>query len=349
MATTPKYNFPLSNENLQLPHQLIELSIQSLKKAPTLPSTDFHRIARGCTLDHPCFSAPEATLTKLTPNPARTPIVAVDVASMTIGETEEGTLLATRGAIVWNIASHYRYLRLGPFPYHLTETHQNEFRTVLPENRRGSFPQEYVLPNILYAQAKLTALLERWIQGFANQVFRNSLILWDGSLTASSIGTPPEALRRLLEDAKDGHNMVLAFSKMTRVLMHGTRITDLVRQQPSPCLLKVKKPSFPSSLILFGGIYVTKLAKGGLAFRMDVDSNLSDEQAVDGVQKLLGNDLVLQGYPETLRLAHILSTFTANEVIGLQRYIAKERDLKIVIRPNIRRLLFGRFGKGPEG
>jgi hypothetical protein len=48
-------------------------------------------------------------------------------------------------------------------------------------------------------------------------------------------------------------------------------------------------------------------------------------------------------------LAHIFSTFTATEVIGIQRFIAQQYGLKIVMRPNVRRLLFGPFGKGAEG
>lgn len=93
---------------------------------------------------------------------------------------------------------------------------------------------------------------------------------------------------------------------------------------------------------------MTKLSNG-FAFRLDVDKEFSDEQVVDAVQRLLGNDLVPHGYPETLRLAHIYSTFTANEVIGLQRCVTKEGNMKIVARTNLRRLLFGPFGKGPEG
>jgi hypothetical protein len=187
------------------------------------------------------------------------------------------------------------------------------------------------------------------MQAFVNQTLRDSLILWDGSLTASTLGTSPQAMRKLLKEARNRQNTILAFSKMTRLLLHGTRITDLVWQHPPPCLLKIEKPSPVGSLCFLGSMYVAKLTKGGLAFRMDVDASLSDEQAVEGAQKLLGNDVVLQSYPETLRLAHILSTFTASEVIGLQRYIVKERGMRIVIRPNIRRLLFGRFGKGAEG
>jgi hypothetical protein len=98
-----------------------------------------------------------------------------------------------------------------------------------------------------------------------------------------------------------------------------------------------------------GDIYIAKLATRGCSFRLDIDRRISHEERVEAAQRLLGNDVLHQGYPETLRLAHILSTFTATEVISIQRYVAQEWGLKIVERPNVRRLLFGPFGKGPEG
>jgi len=108
-------------------------------------------------------------------------------------------------------------------------------------------------------------------------------------------------------------------------------------------------PQHVGPLRLMGNVYVAKLSKSSYAFRLDADKQLSHAQTVEAVQKLLGNDLILQSYPETLRLAHIFSTFTATEVLGIQRCVAKEGGVKIVTRPNVRRMLFGRFGKGPEG
>ena len=92
-----------------------------------------------------------------------------------------------------------------------------------------------------------------------------------------------------------------------------------------------------------GHIYIAKL--GNQTFRLDVDKEIPSERAVASIERLIGNDLLVNGYPETLRLAHILCTFTANEVIGIQRYLAQEYKLKIVARPSIRRVLFGPFGK----
>jgi hypothetical protein len=106
--------------------------------------------------------------------------------------------------------------------------------------------------------------------------------------------------------------------------------------------------SLSNAIRLLGKIFVAKLSEGNCAFRLDIDHKIPEEKAVEAVQRLIGNDLVTQSYPETLRLAHIYSTFTANEVIALQRFLTQTHHLKIVARPNLRRLLFGPFGKGPE-
>jgi hypothetical protein len=154
----------------------------------------------------------------------------------------------------------------------------------------------------------------------------------------------------MLEEARGNQNTILAFSKMTRLLSHGYRITDLISTHFPPCLLKIhSNPVTTSSIRLMGCVYVAKLTSGRCAFRLDIDRKLSYAHSVEAVQKLLGNDLILQSYPETLRLAHIFSTFTANEVLAMQCYVVNHGDVRIVTRPNIRRILFGRFGKGPEG
>ena len=89
-----------------------------------------------------------------------------------------------------------------------------------------------------------------------------------------------------------------------------------------------------------------RLAKGNYAFRLDVDKLVQFQEKVEAVEKLLGNDLLLQSYPETLRLAHILCTFTANEVLAMQHFISSKYGLQIINRPDMHKLLFGPFGKG---
>jgi hypothetical protein len=295
---------------------------------------------------------PKLKSISLRPIKDETPVIAVDVSSMKIGETDVGILCAIRAAIVWKQKRQYRYLRIGPFPFHITEDNKNEVYHLF---RQHSFieqpkPDYTCTLSLVFAPTRLGALLERWLQMRIATQTGNSLILLDGSLTAGTQDASVEFISQLLETARNRCNTVLAFTKITRLRLLGYRLTDYINKRTSPCLLQIG--GYPMTLSnavrLLGNVYVVKLSEGNCGFRLDIDRKLSHEKAVEAVQRLIGNDLILQSYPETLRLAHIYSTFTANEVIGIQRFLVQTHQLKIVTRPNVRRLLFGPFGKGPE-
>jgi len=279
-----------------------------------------------------------------------TKVVAVDVSSIKVGETQTGVLCALRGAIVWREKSRYKCLRLGPFPFHLTEENKKEIYTMLRQYY-SKVSGEANAPNLVNMQNRMCNLLERWLQMGVSCSSNRSVILWDGSLTAGTVDSPVDVVSRLLRVARNRLNTVLAFSKVTRLRLSGHRLTDLAWKFPPPSLLQINGfHAYVSSKVSFlGDVYVARFTEGSCSFRLDIDGEIPREQGLEAVQKLLGNDLFLQSYPETLRLAHIFSTFTANEVIGIQRFMAQKCGLKMVTRPNVRRLLFGCFGKGSEG
>jgi hypothetical protein len=174
----------------------------------------------------------------------------------------------------------------------------------------------------------------------------NGIILFDGSLTSGAPDTPTQAMKETLENARKRGNTVLALSKMTNLRVNGHLITDIFLEHKPPYLLETVGLKTKPPIVLMGDVYVARLTKGNLAFRLDIDKQFTPEQKIIAVEKLLGNDLLSQSYPETLRLAHILCTFTANEVIAMQHFTAHAYHLTIVNRPDMHRLLFGPFGKG---
>ena len=281
----------------------------------------------------------------LEPTTEEKPVVAIDVSSIRIGETETGELCAIRGAIVWKEKTIYKYQRIGPFPFHITEQNKKEIHKLLRNNQfefQGS-------TNLVNIQVRMGNLLERWLQLRISCSAHDTLILWDGSMTTGMADSPTDEIAQLLEITRNRFCTVLAFSKNTSLRFSGCKLTDYAKQAEPPCLLQIKdfpEPSYP--IINLGEIYIAKLTHGVCSFRLDIDKKIPHEQAMEAVQSLLGNDLLIQSYPETLRLAHIYSTFTATEVIGIQRFIAHQFGLKIVTRPNVRRMLFGPFGKGGE-
>jgi hypothetical protein len=274
------------------------------------------------------------------------PVVAVDVSSIRIGETETGELCAIRGAIVWKEKNRYKYQRIGPFPFHITEQNKNEIHKLF----RNHYFEFSEAPNIVNVPARMGSLLERWLQLGISCSTYDAILLWDGSMTAGTVDSPADEVSRLLEVARNRLSTVLAFSKNTTLRFSGHKLTDYAGKAVPPCLLQIN--GFPASLgpvLLLGNIYVAKLTRGVCSFRLDIDKKVPQEHGIEAVQCLLGSDLLVQSYPETLRLAHIYSTFTATEVIGIQRFIARQYGLRIVTRPNVRRMLFGPFGKGAEG
>jgi hypothetical protein len=351
ITTTPKYNFPLLHENLEPPRQLIELSVRSLRALSPFESECVEEKAgqrQSPRHNQQVFSKVEAL--SLTPNCTKTAVAAIDVSSIRLGDTEAGILLAVRGAIVWRRNGEYKYLRLGPFPFHITEKSTAEIRRSLYQHRQRAAGLLTAQPSTLYIQTKLTTLLERWIQRSVNQTTQDSIVLWDGSLAANTLETPIQTMKQLLTGARDNRNIILAFSKMTRLLVNGRRITDFAAKHRHPCLIKVQDyPACFGPVQTMGDVYVAKLRAGSCAFRLDADGKLPQSKLVEAVERLLGNEVVFNSYPEALRLAHIFSTFTATEVIGIQRYVAREKNIKIITRPNMRRILFGSYGKGPEG
>lgn len=332
-----------------LPKQFTQLSLRSLMQSHI----------RSFQLNEQVFQQlnPEEHVQtlriKLEPIPLKplhqeTIVVAVDTSTMKIAETGAGIVLAVRGANVWKQRENYRYTRLGPFIFHVTEDNKNEVYNALegayfPSARVQSRPSS---PSLLQMPTRIATLLERWQQSMLTKTIEHGLILFDGSLTSGTPDTPTFRLKETLSNGRNRGNTVLAFSKMTNLRVNGCLITELKLDQHPPYLLETIGLRLKPPMVTLGSVYVAKLSKGNCAFRLDIDQEVPSDSRIEAVQRLLGNDLISQSYPETLRLAHILCTFTANEVLAMQHFITRKCGLQIVNRPDMHRLLFGPFGKG---
>ncbi|TRO50647.1 DNA double-strand break repair nuclease NurA [Candidatus Bathyarchaeota archaeon] len=347
---TPTYNFPSSIEHLQLPSTFLELSQSSMKNIESRflrPDQSFtNSISTDPIVSKELPNKIQQTIKNipLVRSREEIPIVGIDVSSIHIGETDTGNLCAIRGAVVWKVKKRYKYQRIGPYPFHITEHNKKE---ILKLFRNNYF--ELSNSNLFNMQTKMGNLLERWLQlGLSSSTY-GTIILWDGSMTAGMIDSPIDDMDRLLNVARNRLNTILAFSKNTNLRIFSHKLTDYSKKAIPPCLLRIDELDSSFGQVLFlGDIYIAKLTPGICSFRLDIDKKIPQEQGIIAVQKLLGNDLLIQSYPETLRLAHIYSTFTATEVIGIQRFISQRYKLKIIRRPNIRKILFGSFGKGAE-
>jgi hypothetical protein len=332
----------------RLPNQFTRLSLYSLAHTyDHCLQPNEHVIQQGCTESlQKLRLKPEPIL--LEPNREETIVAAVDTSTMKIAETDTGIVIAVRGANVWKQKENYRYTRIGPFIFHVTEGNKREVYTTL-EKAYLTFACErdhQSTPTLLQMPTRIAGILERWLQAMMTGTLNRGLVLFDGSLTSGTADTPTCNMKEILTHGRDRGNVVLAFSKMTNLRVNGFLITDLVLEQRAPYLLETVGLRLKPPMIPLGEVYVAKLSKGKYAFRLDIDAKVPSEMRLEAVERLLGNDLVSQSYPETLRLAHILCTFTANEVLAMQHFITRKCRLQIINRPDMHKLLFGSFGKG---
>jgi hypothetical protein len=333
-----------------LPQRFLEQSVHSLKQVQQqtfqLNQQLFQQLN---TYDQdPANLQLNRTPIQIKPNHQETTIAAIDTSTIKIGETSTGIIVAIRGATVWKQNRSYRYTRLGPFIFHITEENKKEVYNTL---ERAYFTTRYEIshfctPSLLQMPTRLASLLERWLQTMIAKTVTDGLILLDGSLTSGTIDTPVYRMKDILDLARKNQNVILAFSKATTLRTNGYLITDQLPSSETPYLLETSKLGLRPPTVLLGEIYVARLGKSNYAFRLDIDREIEVHKRIEAVERLVGNDLCNQNYPETLRLSHILCTFTANEVLAMQHFITRKHGIRIINRPDMHRLLFGLFGKG---
>jgi len=348
--TTPKYSFPRSLKDAGISKRIVELSLNSMRTASgrifdvndeELASFFTERVDDKYQLSIKDGSFP-ASIVPLRAIHDETPIIGIDVSSIKIGVTDAGAIYAVRGAVVTKINNCYRYVRFGPLPFHITKENIHEVFSELSRDLSVRFH----LPSYIDSQIYLCNIIEKRLRAYVSRLVRRSIILWDGSLTAGMQRNLINDLSKMLRTARENSNIVMGISKDTSLKFIGWRITDLLNGYKPPCLFEIRSPSLShaGSLRVLGRIYVARLAKGGCAFRLDIDKAIPREESIVAVEKLIGNEMLYQGYPETLRLAHIYSTFTASDVIGIQRLLIRKYGLKLVAHNNMHRTLFGPYG-----
>ncbi|MCX8176043.1 MAG: hypothetical protein N3E48_02285 [Candidatus Bathyarchaeota archaeon] len=258
-----------------------------------------------------------------------TSVIGLDTSQRRIGVTKDGIIYAFRGAIVWKDAYAYRYLRYGPFIFHFTCLD-------------GVFERDEAKPvnNPLDIKHQPQNIFEKFLQWHVAHTVSNSIIIFDGCLSNQSTN------HKILELARKKGNKVLAISKKSKVYVDNKSILPRLKEFPPPWMLRIDDllPSNISTSLL-GKVFIAKFSSESIEFRVDIDGKLCFEDIVNSIGELIGNDVLSQGYPETLRLAHILSTFTRIEVLGIQRLITKKLGVKVRKLQSTRKILFGPFAK----
>ena len=351
----PQEGYNLSEQGgLYVPRGLLELSLKSMKSleeelAITITEPEEQISISDLNGGHDLILDRPTSLKLIPIKPVRDAnvmVIGVDASCIKLGETCSGLITALRGAIVWRHGESCRYLRIGPLVFHITEHNKVEIYNALKDFCLG-LPGRREAPSLPYMPIKMANIFEHWMRELACSLFSNALVLLDGSL---SVG-PGEAvgpLKAVLELARSNSSVVMAISKNSKLRFMGKKLIDMLNGVPGPYLLEIGNRSLinASCIKLLGRTYVARLSPLGCTFRLDIDMGVPREAGIEAVRLLVASDAVQQGYPEVLRLAHIICTFTAPEVMAMQLALSRAYGLRIIRRPDVRRLLFGPFGSG---
>lgn len=271
-----------------------------------------------------------ACITTIRPIKENMVVAAVDSSSIKIAETEEGSLYAVKCGIATAYGGQaFMHFKIGPVLFYLGES-----------MARGSDLDDRVAKAMLIdddlAKRLIRVRAERAVQNELAGHLHNSIILVDGSLKATLFEERERSIKKISETCSLRKNTIIGISK-------GTKLKALERAAAP--LLKVPGPAYIEVDFLVkslvrnaqGFSLMVRLANNSPALRADIIGGAHAEF----LGRMLYNDNVAGGYPETLRLAHCISTFTNTEITCLRGHVLSNYGVTELASEDIRRTLFG--------
>ena len=271
------------------------------------------------------------TITTIRPIKENALVAAIDSSSVKLAETEDGSLYGIKCGVATAYAGHtLMHFKIGPGLFYLSEktVHESDLEERL---------SRLVLLDDDMAKRLIRVRVERAVQKEIASNFTNSIILVDGSLKASIFEERDCRISKISESSVLRKNMLVGISKSTKLKALDRAAAPLTKV-PGPAYIEVE--DIIKSLIrnTIGSNLMVKLEKGTSSpiLRADIVGEVGRSLGI-----LLGNDVVAGGYPETLRLAHHISTFTSTEVTCLRSHILNNYDVTELAAEDIRRTLLG--------
>jgi len=267
-------------------------------------------------------------------------VVAIDGTGISLGDLPDGIVGAIRAVLVAKPAGsvNHRLELYGPRLVPVTNQNKDEiYRAAHTAVHRTQ--ATFSAPDCVHTLERIRALLERNVQLKAVNEYRDSLVLLDGSLIAGTIQDPRATIKKLLVDANENTNSVIAVSKSTQLTLQSTKksILSLLDHTRGACYVGDIRDDFTSKPEnYFGKIYVARLTAYGTVFRIDIPDNapMDHSEIFSQLAGLAGD----YGYPEELRLAHMRCIFGFIEQLGLQA--AAMRLHGMIHKQNVRKNLF---------
>lgn len=275
----------------------------------------------------------EIPVNRITPVHEATVVSGLDSSCLKIAETEDGSIYAIKCGLVFclslDIVLHFR---IGPLLLYLTD-----------DSLRSSKLDSRLLKAVSYdsemARRMIRINMERLIQYELSEILHNSIILVDGTLKASVFENRHYNLSKITENCILNRNILLGLGKSTKFKILD-KVSMGLRSFEDPGLIDVGfiiKSLVRDSL---GYNTMVKFAKNTPSMRADIVAN-SISDAIFSLGKIMGNDPLASGYPESLSMAHHISSFSSSEISGIKVHLLKKYNVVELPAHNPRQELLG--------
>ncbi|MEM0075434.1 MAG: DNA double-strand break repair nuclease NurA [Conexivisphaerales archaeon] len=261
----------------------------------------------------------------------RQPVASIDSSVIQVAETDEGYVFAAKGCVAYNFLDKKRILMFGPAIYYWAESTSSHIQERLGEKIPSIFFRDPQL-----AMRALRILLERNLTFRAVKQLRHGTVLIDGSLKYSSIEPQNADLRSIIMLSKENYGSLAGIAKKTKI-KELQRLEGLLLTRNFPSFIDVTEVMKIAGVEIAGKSFLAKLSGNAPALRVDI----SHDEGEDFFSKLISSDAIVNGYPETLRAAHLLSIFSPADEAAVKARLGKIDGLSILPGFNIRHMLLG--------
>ena len=275
----------------------------------------------------------EIPVKRILPKYEPTIVSGIDSSCLKIAETQDGSIYAIKCGLVFCMSlDTVMHFRIGPLLLYISD-----------ESLRSSELDSRLLKAVSYdsdmARRLIRINMERLIQNKLSKILRNSIILVDGALNSSIFENRQHNLNKIAENCVLNRNVIIGLGKSTKFKILD-KVSFGLRSLNDPGLIDVGfiiKSLVKNSL---GFNTLVKFAKSTPIMRLDIiTSTISD--ALFTIGKIIGNDPLPSGYPESLSMAHHISSFSSSEISSIKAHLLKEYNLVELPSQNVRKTLLG--------
>jgi len=287
-------------------------------------------VRRDGSFDQACTVTPRV----IHPNEKVTFISAIDSSVIHLARTEEGRLYAAKSGVVISSGRRIRrHFRLGPMLIYLTE----EF---LCKSKIDHNLGNLLLVDSSIAKRLIRIRLERAIQLVLSSRLKNSIILIDGALRPSIFEDYNCTINRVIEMSTLSNNDVIGLSKNTTMSILN-QFGNLLKAIPYSACIDAGCVIKSLARNTLGNNLLVKLGKNENEYVLRADICSANGNDLECLERLIGNDILFRSYPESLRIAHHISTFTTTEVSSLKGFISRSYGAEEVDQTATRKNILG--------